>query len=293
MPIWFAPLIAAGASLLGGVMGQAFAGAGRAKQEQLLQSAMDELGNVDPAKFEQLVAQELGPSAMAGVSTDPRLTGLQNEGLDGLSDIIDNGGLDPMARADLNRANSMASRTAGGNINRIRENLDSRGAGGSAAGAVLQAKAAQDASQQAHSSGLDAAGMAWQRRMSALGARSQQAGSMRQQEFGEKSRKAEAEDSIARYNADARTSAGRYRNEMAQRRWENDFRTADAKARAAGGLADNAGRTADRTADMGAGFGNAAGQAINQGFQASRDDDRMSWEEEQREKDRKAFGGGW
>lgn len=282
MPFFLAPLIAAGASLLGGALGQAFAGAGRSEQERLLRSAMDELGNIDPAVFEQLVAQELGPSAVATkTQTDPRLTGLQFEGLDELTGIINDGGLDPVARADLYRANAAAGRTAGANINRIQENLDARGAGGSAAGAVLQAKAGQDATQQAYETGLDATARAWDRRMQALNQRTNQAGTMRQQEFGEKARRAEAEDSVARYNADARTAAGRYRNQMAQQAWENRFRTADAKARAAGGMAENAGRNADRTAEMVGKAGEFAGGVINQYG------DR-SWEEEQREKDRKA-----
>lgn len=290
MGFFWIPLIAAGISAIGGIAGQALANAGRKTQEELLQASMDEFGKIDPAKLEELVTQQLGPSAMATkTQTDPRLTGLQFEGLDQLSETINNGGLDPMARADLYRANAQAGRTAGANINRIQESMDSRGAGNSAAGAVLQAKAAQDASQQAHASGLDAAGMAWQRRMEALGQRTNQAGAMRQQEFGEKARRAEAEDSVARYNADARTAAGRYRNQMAQQTWENKFRTVDAKARAAGGAAEQAGRSADRTADMAAGIGNAAGQAVNQYGQDQRDTERMRWEAEQRQKDRDAW----
>lgn len=285
MAAFLIPLIGAAVSALGGALGQAFANAGRSEQERLLQSAMDEFGNIDPAKLEAVVTEQLGPSAVATkTNTDPRLTGYQMEGLGGLTEVIDNGGLDPMAQADLNRSMSRASRTAGANINRIQENLDSRGAGNSAAGAVLQATAAQDANQQAHDSGLDAASGAWARRMQALNSRTQQAGQMREQEFGEKARRAEAEDSISRYNADARTSGARYRNQMQQQRWDNDFRTAQAKANAATGKAQQEGVNADRTADMAAGIGAAGGNAVNQWGQAERDDERMKWEEEQNRK---------
>lgn len=286
---FLAPLIGAAASALGGALGEAFASSGRAKQEELLRSAMDELGNIDPVVFEQLVAEQLGPSAVATkTDTDPRLTSLQNEGLDAYSEIINDGGLDPMARADLYRANSAAARTAGAGINRIQQSMDDRGMGNSGASVVLQAKAAQEGAQQAHGSSLDAAARAWERRMQALGQRTGLAGQMRSQEFGEKARRAEAEDSVARYNADSRTAAGRYRDSMKQQQFDNQFRVADAKARAATGRAEQEGRNADRTAGYAQRAGNFVGGVVDQVDQLGQADDYRKWESEEREKDRKA-----
>jgi hypothetical protein len=285
-------IIAAGASLIGGAIGEAFKAAGRSKQEQLLQAAMDEFGRIDPAKFEELVTQELGPSAVATkTATDRRLTDEQYEGLDRYGEIVDAGGLDPMAKADLYRANTSAARTAGGNINRIQQSLDDRGMGNSGASVVLRAKAAQDANENAHAGAIDAASGAWARRMQALGAKTGLAGTMRSQEFSEKARRAEAEDSIARYNADARTSAGRYRNGMKQQAWDNQFRVAQAKASAATGQAQTAKQNADDAGNLAVGVGQTVGGAVVD--QADR-----NWQSEEREKDRKAgyrpyYGGGY
>ncbi len=278
---WFLPLIAAGISAIGGAAGQALAGAGRKMQEELLQQAMDEFGNIDPARLKELVAERLGPSALEGVKTDPRLTQEQYAGLDGLTETINNGGLDLAAQADLNRTTSRASRVGSAAINRIDESMNARGAGGSAAAAVLKAQAAQDASQQAHDSGMDAMGMAWQRRMQALNQRTQQAGNMRTQEYGEKARAAEAADAIERQNAQFRDSAARYNNQMAQQRFQNDVAIASGKAGAARGAADNAGANADRTANIATGIGESAGGAVAD--YADRD-----WQAEEREKDRRA-----
>ncbi len=289
--MFFLPLlIGAAASAIGGGIGEAIKGAGRAKQEELLRQAMDEMGNIDLPTLERLAAEQLGPSALKDVTTDPRLTQAQYSDLGSLRETVDAGGLDLAAQADLNRATSRASRTAGANINRIQENLDARGAGNSAAGAVLQAQAAQDANQQAHDSAIDAAGAAWQRRMDALGKHASLAGGMRQQEYGEKSRAAEAEDSIARYNADARAAAAKYRNQVAQQAYENQYRVAKDKASMLAGKGERAAADADRTGNIATGIGNTVGTAVNAYGQQSQAEDDRKWQTEENQKNRDA---GW
>lgn len=290
---WFIPLIASAVSAIGGVVGQGIANMGRAEQERLLAASMDEMGKVDLPKLEALAAEQLGPSAMASVKTDPRLTGAQYSDLGQYRDIVNAGGLDLSAQADLNRATSRASRTAGGNINRIQEGLDARGAGNSAAGALLKAQAAQAENQQAHDSGLDAAAAAWQRRMDALGKHTQLAGGMRQQEFGEKARAAEAADAIARQNADYRTAAGRYRNQIAQQQYDNTYGKARDKASILAGVGKNAAEAGREGGNTAAALGNVAGTAINSYAQQSQAEDDRKWEADQRQKDRDAYSNPW
>lgn len=282
------PLIALGISVLGGALGQAFAASGRASQEQLLRQSMNEIGDIDLPKFKALVAEQLSPSALEGVKTDPRLTETQYQGLGDYDAIANGGGLDLAAQADLNRSMSKASRAGNVARNSIQADMDARGAGGSAASAVLQAKSAQDTAQQAHDSGLDTAGAAWGRRMEALGKRTGLAGSMRSQEYGEKAKAAEASDSIARQNADYRQSAARYNQSMQQQAYQNALAQAQAKAGVAGQLGGQKAQAGEQAGNMVAGLGNAAAGAVNAGAQQSQAADDRAWEAEQRRLDRES-----
>lgn len=185
-----------GGPLLGGLFGDLFGGQKQNQEAQILQQMMQ--------KYDALgvpLMQTLGPSAMQGVQDDPALLQAQDQSLGALKGISDQGGLNLSDRAALQQImGQIGQQTNARNAGAVAQ-AAARGQAGS--GDILAAQLANNASaeQNASQTGAGLAGMAQQRALQALMQRGQLAGQVRGQDFGEGSARAQAADSIARYNA--------------------------------------------------------------------------------------------
>lgn len=146
-------------------------------------------------------AVSLGPSEMAGIATDPGLRNTQLKALNRLSEIGDAGGMDAQFMADSNQVLTDVNAANQGREGAIQQNLATRGLSGGMSELVARNMSAQNASNQHAQSALDLKAQAEQRALQSLMQSGQLAGQMQGQDFNQASSKAQAADSIARFNA--------------------------------------------------------------------------------------------
>lgn len=135
------------------------------------------------------------------IATDPRLLENQKESLGALDEIIQGGGMNAADKANMNRIQGEVAQADRGRRDAIQQNMQMRGVGGSGMELLAQLQSSQAATDRANQSGLDIAGMAQQRALESIMQKGNLSGSMRGQEFGEKSNIASAQDAIEKFNS--------------------------------------------------------------------------------------------
>jgi hypothetical protein len=249
------PLIQLGVSVLGDV----FAGKSEDEQKYLLERAYEQFGKIDAPALKEIAAQELGPSAMEGVKTDPALAGLQRESLDEMLRIGRSGGMTLEDKANLNDIRGQQARTTAAGNNRVREQMAARGISGGGAELAMSLANNQGAAQRASEGGLRVAADAQKRARDSIIEGGRMAGSMRGQDFGEQSQRASASDARTRYNADAKANAQRYNTGLAQQDFGNRMSLAQGRSGQLMGQADFYGQKAAGTRAQTRGYGQAVG----------------------------------
>lgn len=249
-------------------------------------------GQLDPA-LEQIMS--LGDTALAGVSTDPRLRSEQMSALDSYSNLAKTG----MSAADQ-AGFELARQNAAGEMqaknNQVLQEMQQRGQGGSGAELIARLNANQSGSQMLQNAQLEEAKMAQQARMAALQQQANLASSLRDQDYSEAAKLANSRDAIANFNAQnsqnvqsrnvaAQNNAqqGNLANKQnianmntdtlnkqqihnkgtAQQKFENDMALAGGKAGQYGQQANAAQQQAANTAGMWAGVGQGVGTAAS------------------------------
>ncbi|WP_374028336.1 hypothetical protein ACES2J_08365 [Bdellovibrio bacteriovorus] len=160
-------------------------------------------------ELEQAVT--LGPSAMEGISTDPRLKEAQMNALNKLMEIGEEGGMTLEDRGRLATINNEVNSNLKGNQDAIVQNMAARGMSGGMSEMVARQNAAQASANRASQQGFDVQAAAQKRALDALMNAGNMGGNMRAQEFNQKAQVAGAQDAISRFNA-ANTQDVRARN---------------------------------------------------------------------------------
>lgn len=154
-------------------------------------------GEINP---EMLQAIQMGPSAMEGVSTDPRLRAEQMSALEAMSGLAQG----VPQSGDL-AAFELVRRSAAGEINAqnnaVLQNMQQRGMAGSGAELLAKLKNNQSGAEMLQQAQLEQAKAMQQARMQALQSQASMAGSLRGQDYDEASNLAKAKDAIAQFNA--------------------------------------------------------------------------------------------
>lgn len=238
------------------------------RQFALLQEQLAKVAGVPLPELERVVAQQVGPSELGNIRRDDELRNQQLQALGAYQDIIDAGGMtldDRVAEeAALSQADSADRRRRAG----IMQELASRGQANSGAALVSSLSSAQDAANRGRASGQESAARAQARKLQALEALASGSGRLREQDFGEASRKASAQDEINRWNASAREKAGYYNAGLGQQQFQNAMAKATGQANATNNLAGAYGNEAQGVRNQGAAMGQAAynaGQGIKWG----------------------------
>lgn len=198
-------------TLIGGVLGKEAAQKNFDAANSAYQQALDEANSLNVPELQKLQfigerqAQllqnvEAGPSKAESISTDPRLLQAQMEVLQGLKDQ-GRTGLTAEDRAAFNDLRTRTLRDQQAAQQSMLANAQARGAspGSGVAFALQQAAAQQGAEQQAAGSDRLSA-IAAQRAAEARGQYGNLAGNLRNTEFGEKSKIAEAADIAKRFD---------------------------------------------------------------------------------------------
>jgi len=211
-------LVGAGAGVAGGVAGNLMSAGDRAKALAIQQAALQNIQGIntpDIAQMRLALQQEqlagkvnpalesavtLGPSAMQGVSTDPRLAAAQMQALSTMQQI-GAGGLRPQDQAALAQIRSQSQTQGRAADQAIMQNMQARGQGGQGAELAQRLASAQAGANSAAQQGLSVGAQANQAALQALMNSGQLGSQMQNQQFGEASAKAQAQDLISRYNA--------------------------------------------------------------------------------------------
>lgn len=260
-PLTTSMLVGAGAQLASGALGEILSGMDREEAERLLQQAQNEYGEIDLPVLERLVAEQVGSTEHGNVQVDPRLKQAQYRALERLKQVEDEGGLLLEDKVALNSLQNDLSQRAGQDRRAVLNNLEARGVAGSGDELAAALAGQQQASNRAGAFASNTAAQAQRRMYQSMLDRGQMAGRMRDQDFGEQSRRAEAQDAISRYNASLRTDTNRYNAGLGQVQHQNRMQMADRRAQ---GFRDQAnmkmGKAAD-TRNFYGGMGLAANEA--------------------------------
>jgi hypothetical protein len=258
------PLLAsaggAAANAVAGGIGAAASAGDRERQKQLIEALLRDYDNLDVPELEQVAPSLLGPSAMEGVSTDPRLRGEELAVLERLGRLSETGD-DAITKAALNKILTETGRQEAAGRNAVLDNMRARGVSGSGAELAAQLHNQQTSADRAQSAGLEAGAAAQKRMLDALANRGQLAGQIRRSDFGENSAKAAARDAISRYNAGATDRSKYYNAGLPAQQYQMNLQKLAGKSGVATGAARQAGESADRTAGAWAGVGSAANEA--------------------------------
>jgi hypothetical protein len=187
--------------------------ADKARQEALNQILNLQLPTVESQELaleKQKIAGVLAPemegtvqqdqSAMAGISTDPRLRQAQMNALSSLTDLGTTG-LTSADRAALLNIRNQTEGDAQAASASIMQNMAQRGMSGGGAELAARLAAAQGATNRGAQAGMDLAAQAQQKALQAMSSAGALGSQIEGQQFGQDAQKASAADAIARFNA--------------------------------------------------------------------------------------------
>ena len=223
----------------------------KAEELRLLREALAEYEGIGlPDASPEL----LGPSAYAGIESDPETREAQMAALDELLNVYRSGGMTLEDKANLAAIQTRTAPAERSAREGIREQMQARGVSGGGSELAMQLAAQQGSANRAAAGGLETAAAAQKRALDAILARGRMAGDIRGQDRGEKERTAGAADSVARYNAATRANAR-------QQGYQNQMSLANAKANARRPVASHYGEQAQDTRAQYGGYGMAAAEA--------------------------------
>lgn len=165
--------------------------------QQIFNDLLTNAGTMDPALQQAL---QLGPSAMEGISTDPRLKQAQMQALQQLSGISETG-MSPADQASFELARRGAAQENQAMQGQILQNMQARGQGGSGAELISRLTGAQKSADSMQAAQLEQAKQQQAARMQALNQVGALSGQMQNQDFNQSSQIAQAKDLISKYNA--------------------------------------------------------------------------------------------
>jgi hypothetical protein len=240
-------------------IGAAIAQGNLDKAKSIREKILDEYGDDIMPNLDKAIAEEVGPTALAKIQTDPQLREQQTGVMKKLADLYESGGMSEADESALALANHGAQQRADSDYQSLNQNLAARGQtmnpalaaamAAKSSGAVVDATARNRQQAQA-----DARARAY----SALRDSGAMATTIRGQDFSEQATVASAQDAINQFNAGQRTAAN---NENARREIVRS-QAAMALANARGGARENIARgeenQAAATRATAAGLANAA-----------------------------------
>jgi len=322
------PLMAAAAlaPVAGGIVGNLLGAGDRADAKDLSNRALAEVLGVQVPDVEKMKlsltpyqiqgllntineqAEQVGPSALETISTDPRLATAQMQALKKIQEV-GNLGLTPAEQVQAEEMQREAQSQEAVRQASILRNMAERGVSGSGVEAAARLSSAQNMANQVAESSDKLRAEAFNRALEATSKAGQLGGSMRQQDFSEKERVAAAKDAIANFNAQQRTGAQarnvsaqrstesanlsakqriadanaelankeqQYNKNLLQQDFQNRMTRAGTAAGAYGTAANQRQQQANATGQMWSGIGSGAGTALgayaNQQFTAEQND---------------------
>ena len=224
---------------------------------ELMAADFSSVGEFDPQMQQQ---QQMGPTAMAGISTDAGLRAAQMQALEKMQNVAEEGGMTTQDRFRMEQIAQDEARREKGSRDALAQNMQARGISGSGLELARMLGAQEGANERRAMADLGVQAGAEQRALEAIMQSGNLAGNIRGQEFGEKSDVAQAQDAVSRFNTGLRADqqaantaalneAQRYNMETARSDIQNlaDINNQNAEARS---RAANLGMDANRQAEQ-------------------------------------------
>jgi hypothetical protein len=191
------------------------------EQLRILKQQSDELRNIELPDLRDIVAEEMGPTAMEEVRSDPEQRAQQLQVMQELRDIFEGGGFNIEDEAALNEAFNRSNVAGNAQRKALASEYAQRGQLGSGARLAAGNMQAQGAANRSSQTALDIGAMGQRRRADALNRYGAMASGLRSQDFGESAQRAAAKDAATRWNAAARERAGYYNAGLPQQQFNN------------------------------------------------------------------------
>lgn len=269
-PLTLMSLLGTGTNIFTSLLGNAQAGRDRRKAEELLKKGLGEYDQLSVPELAQVTGL-VGPSAYENVRADPRYREAQHALMDRLEQASREGlTFEDMQAQEQALRQSARQETAG--RSRIAQEMAARGTLDSGAQLAMQLANQQASAEGDRQTSLNTAANAQKRMYAAMLDKGQLAGNLRNQDFGEQERIAQARDAVSRYNAGARQQA-------AQWQYGQRAQLAANRLNAAQQHAGIYGNRAQQTANTAGAIGGAANQAFSIGgryMQQQQDDDQFN-----------------
>jgi len=249
----WAILIAAGASIVIALIGQAIASGDRAKAEQLRLEAAKKY-NIplpDLASFEKELATN---TEMQKVVMDPQYEAAGREALSKTSEYAAGTGMMPEDLATLDAAKRSAGAYESGVRGANAQAMSARGISGSGIDASNQQAAMSGGIDRAYQGGIQAAGDASRRRYAALQDQGNLAARLSASDIALKSNTASAQDAINKFNYAEKSG-------NAQQGFNNQVDLAQGQANAMNGVANMYDANAQNTQNVAAGISSGVSEA--------------------------------
>jgi len=245
----------AGVSLLARLFGEAIAAGDYDRAERLKQQAVAEYGDETLPEFERIEAQEVGRTELAGIQTDAAPRNAQMEALSRLAEFAAPG-MSAEDEGDLRVAQDAAGGVAARAAGQGEQLAAARGLQRSGLSQALAAQGAQAGAQTAADTATSLASQRRQRQLQAISQMGSMGGQIRQQDYGQASDAARAQDTLNQFNANMRAGAIDSRNRQQQQRFGNQMTLANNRNTARTGLGDfyegRANRNSQTAQDVGA-----------------------------------------
>ncbi len=172
----------------------------------------DNLGN---AGYQNITAQQTGPSAIEGIPQDLQARAQQQQAIAALKELADNGGLSLADMKAINDIQNNLNRNDSSRRQGLANEFAARGQLGSGAQLAMALKGQQDAAMNANQQGESVAAQAQARALQAILQKGQLSRQMGDDDYRRRLDSARAHDMIEARNAAARTDASKYNNTLA------------------------------------------------------------------------------
>lgn len=240
------------------------------EQMKLIRENYDEWKALGLPDLPHIEAEQQGPSALESTQLDSTGRQAEMDALGRMGDIAKSGGMTLEDQAVLNKFLGKSAQRESAARQGLEQQFAARGQFGSGAQLASALQNQSSGAERNSQAGMDQAAQAERRSLEAIMNQSRMGGSLRDRDWNEQAKKAEAADAIARGNMAAREKSGYYNASLPQQQFNNRTSRLAQQGAAGNNVAAQYGLNAADTRQRGAGYALAARQGINAATSGSR-----------------------
>lgn len=207
--------------------------------DEMLRNLRERFGDYDKlgkAGYQDVTAQQVGPSALEGIPQDLQARQAQQESMGALDDLSAHGGLSLADMQALNEIQRNLNRNTSARRQSTANEFAARGQLGSGAQLAMDLAGQQQAAESANQRGESTAAQAQARALQAILQKGQMGRQMGNDDYQRKAAAAQARDAIEARNAAARTDASKTNNAYRGQSFQDELAKAQGKTKLSGDI---------------------------------------------------------